>query len=298
MFGVILIWISSLIIISSLMLVGVADSAAPTWKCELNDSESTTRFLVINIVWFLLITFVVTISFFYSCSLYRELSSLDYSHHRLSIFTTNHFTMNNRPNAKFFSRHLRIVNETSKRLTVFIALIIIFTCTFVPNFILTMLKNIIDSDISLKPFNMISAILNQANPTLNSIVLLVLCIISNDTELNKDLNRVNEEEDSIDESNKLPFLKRLQSLRSKFSQEEGDLNDSSESPAKNSLATRLKTMTQEEWTSTIKLDIDCINCESDDKEIKVKSMGNSYSSAKDVKEFYSKIGSRLGRNDD
>ena len=275
------------------MLVGVADSAAPTWKCQLNDSDSTTRFLVINIVWFLLITFIVTISFFYSCSLYRELSSLDYSHHRLSIFTTNHFTMNSRPNAKFFSRHLRIVNETSKRLTIFIALIIIFTCTFVPNFILTMLKNIIDSDISLKPFNMLSAILNQANPTLNSVVLLVLCIISNDSDLNKDLNRVNEEDESIDENcdnNEVPFLKRLKSLRSKFNEDE--LNNS------DSLATKLKTMSQEEWISTLKIDIDCINCESNDKETNLKTIGMSYSTAKDVKQFYSKIGSRLGRNDD
>ena len=125
------------------MLVGVADSAAPTWKCTLSESDSTTRFLVINIVWFLLITFVVVISFFYSCSLYRELSSLDYSHHRLSVFSSNNFTMNSRPNAKFFSRHLLIVNETSKRLIIFIALIIIFACTFMPNFVMTMLKNIL-----------------------------------------------------------------------------------------------------------------------------------------------------------
>ena len=156
-----------------------------------------------------------------------------------------------------------------------------------------MIKNIIDSDISLKPFNMLSAILNQANPTLNSIVLLVLCIISNDSDLNKDLNRVNEEDESIDENcdnNEVPFLKRLKSLRSKFNEDE--LNNS------DSLATKLKTMSQEEWISTLKIDIDCINCESNDKETNLKTIGMSYSTAKDVKQFYSKIGSRLGRNDD
>ena len=35
LFGVGLIWISSMIVISSLMLVGIADSAAPTYKCNL-----------------------------------------------------------------------------------------------------------------------------------------------------------------------------------------------------------------------------------------------------------------------
>lgn len=83
LFGILLIWTSSLIIISSLMLVGVADSAAPTWKCNLAESESTTRSLVINVVWFFLVTFIILISFSYSFSLYKELRKIDHEDNRL-----------------------------------------------------------------------------------------------------------------------------------------------------------------------------------------------------------------------
>lgn len=89
LFGILLIWTSSLIIISSLMLVGVADSAAPTWKCSASDSgaaESTTRSLVINVVWFFLVAFVITISFSYSFSLYKELRKIDYADKRLPFY--------------------------------------------------------------------------------------------------------------------------------------------------------------------------------------------------------------------
>jgi hypothetical protein len=51
-----------------------------------------------------------------------------------------------------------------------------------------MLKNVLPASVSLKPFNLIAAILNQANPTLNSMALLVLCLCSNDNSLNKKLN--------------------------------------------------------------------------------------------------------------
>ena len=40
---------------------------------------------------------------------------------------------------------------------------------------------------SLKPFNILAVIVNQANPALNSLALLVLCVSSNDGNLNRAL---------------------------------------------------------------------------------------------------------------
>ncbi len=297
-FGVILIWISSLITISSLMLVGVADSAAPTWKCSLSESESTTRFLVINITWFLLVTFVVVISLFYSCSLYKELSSLDYSHHRLSIFTMNTFTMNSRPNAKFFSRHLLIVNETSKRLKIFILLIVIFVATFMPNFVLTMLKNVLPASVSLKPFNLIAAILNQANPTLNSMALLVLCLCSNDNSLNKKLNCGTDSQDT-EHDKKFCLISIVRSLIGKkqvYDDENDNMGDNGDFMMSN-CATAMMDSTKNLKPS----EMSCINTcqvlqECNKNEKPSKPIKTTYSCANDMNEFYSKIGSRLGRD--
>ena len=291
LFGIILIWISSLIIISSLMLVGVADSAAPTWHCNLYESESTTRFLVINIVWFMVIMFIVIISFFYSCSLYKELSSLDYSHHRLSIFTANHFTMSAKPNASFLNRHLRIVGETSKRLVFFISLIVIFCLTFIPNFVMTMLKNVLDSNVSLEPFNLIFSIWNQTNPTLNSINLLTLCILSRDSALNRDLTNLANEVESPTQQNDIK--KRLQNLRERLDKRlsKSSGNDSgscaiNESLGKHVTCTNVYDKVQKAIVVVVN---EAKGLNSDDD-----AETNNYNS--NIQEFYSKVGSRLGRN--
>lgn len=64
-------------------------------------------------------------------------------------------------------------------------LIVIYCITFVPNFITTILKNtLFATQGSLRPFNLIFSILALANPTLNSLVLLILCIRSDDNYLN------------------------------------------------------------------------------------------------------------------
>lgn len=213
LFGILLIWTSSLIIISSLMLVGVADSAAPTWKCpaaESGASESTTRSLVINVVWFFLVAFVIFISFSYSFSLYKELRKIETFDNRfamrrffvginflilinlfvLLILRFTLYTINASLMAfksDLIERQIKIVKQTKKRLIILIMLIFIYCVTFVPNFVTTILKNTlyVTSSGSLKPFNIIFSILTLANPTLNSIVLLTLCLKSDDRYLNR-----------------------------------------------------------------------------------------------------------------
>lgn len=190
LFGIMLIWISSLIIISSLMLVGVADSAAPTWRCDLGESESTTRSLVINIVWFLLVAFVISISISYSISLYRELKSLGNEDNQLVLHTINASLMAVKP--EFIERHIKIVKDTTKRLFILVILIVIFCFTFLPNFITTVLKNTIDTNIfSLRPYDVIGSIISLSNSSLNSLVLLFLCIKSNEAYPNVDNNNNN-----------------------------------------------------------------------------------------------------------
>ena len=87
--------------------------------------------------------------------------------------------------AEAIERQIKIVKQTKKRLIILIMLIVIYCITFVPNFITTILKNTLYATSgSLHPFNLIFSILALSNPTLNSIVLLTLCIKSDDRYLN------------------------------------------------------------------------------------------------------------------
>ena len=177
LFGIFLIWTSSLIIISSLMLVGVADSASPTWKCDLGESESTTRSLVINIVWFFLVLFVILIAFSYSFSLYKELKKMDEDDNRLYTLQAI--------KADFIERQIKISKLTIKRLRILVYLLIVFCLCFVPNFVMVILKNVLtESKIHfLRSLSLISSIANLSNSSLNAVILLVLCLKSNDTYL-------------------------------------------------------------------------------------------------------------------
>ena len=177
-----------------------------------------------------------------------------------------------------------------------------------PNFVLTLLKNILPSNISLKPYNMIGAILNQANPTLNSIVLLILCIISRDKNLNRDLNR-SESDPERDNSRKFKFQVLLKQIRTSNLREKmttyssaGCINEDEETTSQEN-EVRCKSLMEEQEVCLRGMvkDLTCINgrvpeiIKSQSLE-RPKSVANSYACAEDVEEFYSKIGSRLGRN--
>ena len=181
LFGVMLIWVTSLIIISSLMLVGVADSAAPTWRCDLGESESTTRSLVINIVWFSLVAFISLIAFFYAFSLHKELDS--FTRHDYVVSTARVsalFHLGDQHALSFFAYHLNIVRETKKRLYILVSLIFIFVVTFMPNFATSVMKSTLASSaearLALRSQFLFCSIVNLADSSLNAIVLLVLCL--------------------------------------------------------------------------------------------------------------------------
>jgi hypothetical protein len=194
LFGVLLMWTASLIIISSLMLVGIADTAAPTWKCE-SGVESTTRSLVINIVWFVLVAFILFIAITYSISMFVELGSLAYDKHRMALYAVNASVMAFSANDHFLKRHIQIVKETTKRLYIIFILLIIFCLTFMPNFVMIILKNTLSYEhlIKLKPFNLIASMINLSNGCFNSFILLFLCWKSKDKFLHENLtiNEIN-----------------------------------------------------------------------------------------------------------
>lgn len=282
---------------------------------------------MINIVWFLLVTFVVIIACSYSASLYKELTSLNY-HHRLSLFAPNIFTISQKPDSKFLHRHVRIVDETAKRLNIFVLLIGVFCFTFLPNFIMTLLKNIIDTkQITLKPFNMVSSIINLINPTLNSAVLLALCVKSNDLILLKELSFDDDDDDSQNSADRdtnrakrlkaifvfllcqAPFIKFLLNTSEKpkatyvdkhqpddDEDEKNNANEDKETPHGDEFK-------QEEITDCNKF---CRALRGDDIEHDsyskmqsrqmINSNKNYYSSMNNIDEFYSKIGNRLGNN--
>jgi hypothetical protein len=215
LFGILLIWTSSLIIISSLMLVGVADSAAPTWKCNLAETESTTRSLVINVVWFFLVMFVVLISFSYSCSLYKELRRIDHEDNRFALYTINASLMAFK--SELLERQIKIVQQTKKRLVILVMLIIIYCVTFVPNFTTTILKNTLFATrpMAIRPYNLIFSILALSNPMFNSIILLLLCVRSDDHYLNELSLSESLADDGADVSLKGTKMNRLRSMFNK-----------------------------------------------------------------------------------
>lgn len=259
---------------------------------------------------------MIVIAFSYSISLYKELTTLNY-HHRLSLFAPNLFTISQKPDSRFLNRHVRIVDETAKRLNIFVLLIGVFCFTFLPNFIMTLLKNIVDTkQITLKPYNLIASIINLINPTLNSVVLLVLCIKSNDSILLKQLS-FDEDDDDKNENKRFkailvyllchaPFLKFLSS-NNKSKTNDLYVNDEQENEdEENSGELKVKCSEEQDVEFIIK---DCntlckaalhgdLEHESYNKQSKstTQSNKNYYSSMNNMNEFYSKVGNRLGNN--
>ena len=294
LFGIMLIWISSLIIISSLMLVGVADSAAPTWRCDLGESESTTRSLVINIVWFLLIAFVLLIAFSYSFSLYKELTSMEFNEDNSTTAALLNPSL-----VDFYSelldRHLKIVKETTKRLFILVLLIVLFCLTFLPNFITTVLKNTINTNlISLNPYNLISSIINLSNSSLNSIVLLFLCVKSNDnylTQYNLFENDIIINDEQIDRLNNAKH-----GYRSRFTNLIHRLLFKRDAPIANK--SNAKSISDDSNNCVVSCNDECIRLKSlgnsFNNKIKIENAHQATINPTNIKEFYSKVGNRLG----
>ncbi|RNA42549.1 alpha-1A adrenergic receptor-like [Brachionus plicatilis] len=302
LFGIFLIWTSSLIIISSLMLVGVADSASPTWRCDLGESESTTRSLVINIVWFFLVSFVILIAFSYSISLYRELKKLDEEDNRMSLYTVNSGEQTFK--ADFLERQIKISQLTIKRLRILIYLLAVFCVCFVPNFVMVILKNVIEeSKVSfLRPLSLLSSIANLSNSSLNAIILLILCLKSHDTYL-MNINKKLTKSQSVGS-----FLRKMlvPGLRKKRAKQV----DEAEIPLNRQRRLSLNGIILNPNTD----DCSCIsNCNEECIQLKSFTTGQrlcKYVSEKtdryedrsrrnssnvvNVKEFYSKVGNRLG----
>ena len=319
-FGIMLIWISSLIIISSLMLVGVVESAAPTWNCDMGEAESTTRSLVINITWFLLVAFILIIAFSYSISLYRELSSLlDNGNGSESFFSTLPSRSHNSLENEIYDRHNRIVKETIKRLFILSLLIVVFCATFLPHFIATLLKNIIQTNtILLNPYNLISCIISLSNSSLNSIILLILCLKSKDTCLSNNFYSIENDHYTSRKNRKegrnmkLSFSKIIQRIiYSRFSCRKRCLNENinlDDSNLNNKIVKNEMSI-----TSILNCNEDCMQLDAikscsnitENKDANTKKNAIECTSTTNqtsigsknptnVKEFYSKIGNRLG----
>jgi len=163
-----------------------------------------------------------------------------------------------------------------------------------------MLKNVLHVNVSLKPFNLIAAILNQSNPTLNSIALLVLCLCLNDNILNKKLNFHANDTNSEDQERFCLFV----ILRKFFEKKQVYDNEDTNNDTKNDeeFLTSHCTPFKAELTNNFKEnEMSCISSfdilqERNSEEKPVKKIKTHYICANDMSEFYSKIGSRLGRD--
>ena len=196
LFGIMLIWLSSLIIISSIMMVGIASSAAPN-QCDdyitknnphysqsqleyqqLIATTTTTRSFVINFVWLLVILIVMSLVVFYSRSLFKELNSLNYRHHRISIYALY------QPNRSqsFQQRHFFIVKHTSKRLVVLFGLILVFCLSWLPNFCVNIVNIFLKNNSNFMiAASLFCSILWLMNPCFN-VFVFTFFVIKTDSE--------------------------------------------------------------------------------------------------------------------
>jgi hypothetical protein len=223
LFGVMLIWLSSLIIISSIMLIGIADSAAPN-QCneyimqsspqytqsqyqleqyhKLIATTTTTRTFVINFVWLFIVFVIIGVVIFYTKSLYKELHSLDYKHHRISIYALYQPKQKLQTNAGFQRRHFIIVKQTSKRLLILFALVLIFCVTWFPNFLLIILSSFLKNSNLIRGVSLFCSVFWLFNPCFNAYVFIYFLI----------KERKNEKiyyDDDVDEYNFCDLFSRL-----------------------------------------------------------------------------------------
>lgn len=297
LFGIFLIWTSSLIIISSLMLVGVADSASPTWRCDLGESESTTRSMVINIVWFFLVSFVILIAFSYSFSLYKELKKLDEEDNRLYTLQAI--------KADFIERQIKISKLTIKRLRILIYLLIVFCLCFVPNFVMVILKNVLgESKVRiLRSLSLISSITNLSNSSLNAVILLVLCLKSNDTYLMNVNKKLKKNQNFGSYFRKLFSQTALGTKKSRpLDQTDIPLNRAK----RLSLNGIILNSNTDDCSCVLSLDEECMQLKNfttsqrlsgyinEKSDIYDDRSRRSSSNMLNVKDFYSKVGNRLG----
>jgi len=291
-FGIMLIWVSSLIVISSLMLVGVADSVAPTWKCDLNDQESATRALVINIVWFFLVLFVLFIGLSHSISLLKELNSLNSQDNRFTLYTVNASLMAFK--ADHIERNIKIVKETTNRLFILMLLAVVFFLSFMPNFIMTILKNVLNTKTThFQSFSILSSMINLSNATFNSIILFVLCKKSHYSLRSAKRFPSNESSSSIKEQLRHFFMSiiRPNRFQNELNNKHNDEEITTENCNPNSLIeTCIDKVYNEHSFATIKCQSTCSNSNSQHP--------HSHRNVETVKDFYSKIGNRLGNQSD
>ena len=185
-------------------------------------------------------------------------------------------------NAELLKRHTKIVAETTKRLFILVCLIVIFLLTFMPNFITTVLKNTLNTqEISLRPYSLIGSIINLSDSTLNAVILLYLCVRSNDTDFSMH---------SLESSPKSSFSNTFDTCVGLIKCRGGGLN-----------ASDLSAYSMEnECRSATALD----NNSNNNNESMPNKLLNSNNIPKtntmnraNIKEFYSKIGNRLGNLD-
>ena len=208
LFGIMLIWLSSLIIISSIMMIGIASSAAPN-QCDdyiaknaphhsqsqleyqkLISITTITRSFVINFVWLIVILIIMSLIVFYSHSLFKELNSLNYRHHRISIYALY------QPNRSqsFQQRHFFIVKHTSKRLVVLFGLIIVFCLSWLPNFFANIVNIFLKNNNNfIIAASLFCSILWLMNPCFNVFVFIYF-LIKTDSE---SYNFLDENDDGV-----------------------------------------------------------------------------------------------------
>ena len=183
-------------------------------------------------------------------------------------------------NSELLKRHDKIVRETTKRLFILVCLVVVFLLTFLPNFITTVLKNTLNTQlVSLKPYNLISSIVNMSNSTLNATILLFLCLKSNDTDYTLYY-------EDFDHSG-LNFKNRLSKTWQTFFGVK--IVQKQNQPVLNGSVTTNNN--------------ECVKAEKKSKSVPITKLKDTNihkannANRTNLKEFYSKIGTRLGTSD-
>lgn len=129
--SLLLIWLTGFILISSFLFIGLAQSISPN-LCMTNSTPF--RDLLINSLWFLVFVFVASVTVFYIQSLRKDLlKSSQYSVNTFRYLTAHR-------------HHLKLSNDTLKRVQILIFILIIFCLNYIPNLVLIPVQAFMKND--------------------------------------------------------------------------------------------------------------------------------------------------------
>jgi hypothetical protein len=165
--SILLIWLVGFILISSFLFIGNAQSISPN-LCITNSTPF--RDFLINFLWFLVFIFVANVTVFYVKSLRKDLIKSS----QYSVNTYRYLTQRR--------HHLKLSNDTLKRVQILIVIFILFCLNYIPNLILIFVQVFLQIDELMLKLSGFFSTFWLLNPCFNCFLILKFIFIETNTK--------------------------------------------------------------------------------------------------------------------